>query len=137
MGIIKKLLRTEENNYNEIINEENSKLRKKLKRNNRDVIEIINERDEIKDELLGVYRKRSLDFDKVLMFKEEYAKYYNMYKEQKKEIAELKQELRKKEEELQVITDDNKNKDEIIKGLSIPNSIKRTNNKRKSIKGVK
>lgn len=148
MGIIKKVkcwLGADEFDEESTIRKENSQLRKKLKRNNKDIIEIMNERDEIKDELLEVYRQRATDFDKVLMFRDEYAKYYNIHKDQKKEISDLKQEIRKKDEEINNKDIEIKEKDKQIKELSnlSSSSVKRptrtakSSSKKKTTKGGK
>ena len=81
--------------------EENRQLKVKRKHTYKEMEKIKEEKDEMMAKYIELLEEKSKGFDQYLHYHDLYAKTYALVKEQKKEIAELKSEVKRLNEELE------------------------------------
>lgn len=81
--------------------EENKQLKVKRKHTYKEMEKIKAEKDELMAKYIEILEEKSKGFDQYLYYHDLYAETYTLTKEQKKEIAELKSEIRRLNEELE------------------------------------
>lgn len=81
--------------------EENRQLKVKRKHTYKEMEKIKEEKDEIMAKYIELLEEKSKGFDQYLYYHDLYAETYTLAKEQKKEIAELKSEVKRLNEELE------------------------------------
>ena len=81
--------------------EENRQLKVKRKHTYKEMEKIKEEKDEMMAKYIELLEEKSKGFDQYLYYHDLYAKTYALTKEQKKEIAELKSEVKRLNEELE------------------------------------
>lgn len=81
--------------------EENRQLKVKRKHTYKEMEKIKAEKDELMAKYIEILEEKSKGFDQYLYYHDLYAETYTLTKEQKKEIAELKSEIRILNEELE------------------------------------
>ena len=81
--------------------EENRQLKVKRKHTYKEMEKIKEEKDEIMAKYIELLEEKSKGFDQYLYYHDLYAETYALTKEQKKEIAELKSEVKRLNEELE------------------------------------
>ena len=81
--------------------EENRQLKVKKKYVSKELERLKEEKDEITTKYIELLEEKSKGFDQYLYYHDLYAETYTLTKEQKKEIAELKSEIRRLNEELE------------------------------------
>lgn len=81
--------------------EENKQLHKKRKYTKKELENLRNEKDEIVAKYVSLLEEKAKGFDQYLHYQELYSNTYNIVKEQKKEIADLKSEVKRLNEELE------------------------------------
>ena len=81
--------------------EENRQLKVKRKHTYKEMEKIKEEKDEIMAKYIELLEEKSKGFDQYLYYHDLYAETYTLTKEQKKEIAELKSEVKRLNEELE------------------------------------
>ena len=77
----------------DIILEENKQLRKKRKRDKEDYEKLKEEYNDIVKKYISLLEEKGKGFDQYIYYHDLYGETYNLTKEQKKEIAELKSEV--------------------------------------------
>ena len=80
--------------------EENRQLKVKRKHTYKEMEKIKEEKDEMMAKYIELLEEKSKGFDQYLYYHDLYAETYTLTKEQKKEIAELKSEVKRLNEEL-------------------------------------
>lgn len=80
--------------------EENRQLKAKRKHTSRELDKIREEKDELATKYINLLEEKAKGFDQYLYYHDLYAETQTVNKEQKKEIAELKCEIRRLNEEL-------------------------------------
>lgn len=81
--------------------EENRQLKVKRKHTYKEMEKIKEEKDEMMTKYIELLEEKSKGFDQYLYYHDLYAETYTLTKEQKKEIAELKSEVKRLNEELE------------------------------------
>ncbi|MGN0967037.1 MAG: hypothetical protein ACI4OP_05610 [Candidatus Coprovivens sp.] len=81
--------------------EENKQLKVKRKHTYKEMERIKAEKDELMAKYIEILEEKSKGFDQYLYYHDLYAETYTLTKEQKKEIAELKSEIKRLNEELE------------------------------------
>ena len=81
--------------------EENRQLKAKRRHTHKEMEKIKEEKDEMMAKYIELLEEKSKGFDQYLHYHDLYAKTYALAKEQKKEIAELKSEVKRLNEELE------------------------------------
>ena len=81
--------------------EENRQLKVKRRHTYKEMEKIKEEKDEMMAKYIGLLEEKSKGFDQYLYYHDLYAETYTLTKEQKKEIAELKSEVKRLNEELE------------------------------------
>lgn len=81
--------------------EENRQLKVKRKHTYKEMEKIKAEKDELMAKYIEILEEKSKGFDQYLYYHDLYAETYTLAKEQKKEIAELKSEVKRLNEELE------------------------------------
>lgn len=81
--------------------EENRQLKVKRKHTYKEMEKIKAEKDEMMAKYIELLEEKSKGFDQYLYYHDLYAETYTLTKEQKKEIAELKSEVKRLNEELE------------------------------------
>ena len=81
--------------------EENRQLKVKRKHTYKEMEKIKEEKDEMMAKYIELLEEKSKGFDQYLYYHDLYAETYTLTKEQKKEIAELKSEVKRLNEELE------------------------------------
>lgn len=81
--------------------EENRQLKVKRKHTYKEMEKIKEEKDEMMAKYIELLEEKSKGFDQYLYYHDLYAETYTLAKEQKKEIAELKSEVKRLNEELE------------------------------------
>lgn len=81
--------------------EENRQLKVKRKHTYKEMEKIKAEKDELMAKYIEILEEKSKGFDQYLYYHNLYAETYTLAKEQKKEIAELKSEVKRLNEELE------------------------------------
>ena len=85
----------------DIILEENKQLRKKRKHDKEDYERLREEYDDVVKKYISLLEEKGKGFDQYIHYHDLYGETYNLTKEQKKEIAELKMENRTLNETLE------------------------------------
>ena len=98
MGIFKDFFGERDEN---IILEENKQLRKKRKYDKEDYKKLKGEYDDVVKKYISLLEEKSKGFDQYLYYHDLYAKKKTKTKEQKKEIAKLKSEVKRLNEQLE------------------------------------
>lgn len=80
---------------------ENRRLKAKTKNAHKKMEEMEEEKDEMTTKYIELLEEKSKGFDQYLHYHDLYAKTYALVKEQKKEIADLKSEVKRLNEELE------------------------------------
>lgn len=81
--------------------EENRQLKAKRRHTHKEMEKIKEEKDEMMAKYIELLEEKSKGFDQYLYYHDLYAETYTLTKEQKKEIAELKSEVKRLNEELE------------------------------------
>lgn len=81
--------------------EENRQLKVKRRHTYKEMEKIKEEKDEMMAKYIELLEEKSKGFDQYLYYHDLYAETYTLTKEQKKEIAELKSEVKRLNEELE------------------------------------
>lgn len=81
--------------------EENRQLKAKRRHTHKEMEKIKEEKDEMMAKYIELLEEKSKGFDQYLYYHDLYAETYTLTKEQKKEIAELKIEVKRLNEELE------------------------------------
>ena len=81
--------------------EENRQLKVKRRNTHKEMEKIKEEKDEMMAKYIELLEEKSKGFDQYLYYHDLYAETYTLTKEQKKEIAELKSEVKRLNEELE------------------------------------
>lgn len=81
--------------------EENRQLKVKRRHTYKEMEKIKEEKDEMMTKYIELLEEKSKGFDQYLYYHDLYAETYTLTKEQKKEIAELKSEVKRLNEELE------------------------------------
>ena len=81
--------------------EENRQLKAKRRHTHKEMGKIKEEKDEMMAKYIELLEEKSKGFDQYLYYHDLYAETYTLTKEQKKEIAELKSEVKRLNEELE------------------------------------
>ena len=81
--------------------EENRQLKAKRRHTYKEMEKIKEEKDEMMAKYIELLEEKSKGFDQYLYYHDLYAETYTLTKEQKKEIAELKSEVKRLNEELE------------------------------------
>lgn len=83
--------------------EENKQLRKKRKHDKEDYKKLREEYDDVVKKYISLLEEKGKGFDQYIYYHDLYGKTYNLTKEQKKEIAELKVEIKALNETLEEV----------------------------------
>lgn len=81
--------------------EENRQLKAKRRHTHKEMEKIKEEKDKMMAKYIELLEEKSKGFDQYLYYHDLYAETYTLTKEQKKEIAELKSEVKRLNEELE------------------------------------
>ena len=81
--------------------EENRQIKAKRRHTHKEMEKIKEEKDEMMAKYIELLEEKSKGFDQYLYYHDLYAETYTLTKEQKKEIAELKSEVKRLNEELE------------------------------------
>ena len=101
----------------DIILEENKQLRKKRKRDKEDYEKLREEYNDIVKKYISLLEEKGKGFDQYIYYHDLYGETYNLTKEQKKEIAELKMENRTLNETLEEVQSTLSKRDKEIEQL--------------------
>ena len=101
----------------DIILEENKQLRKKRKRDKEDYEKLKEEYNDIVKKYISLLEEKGKGFDQYIYYHDLYGETYNLTKEQKKEIAELKMENRTLNETLEEVQSTLSKRDKEIEQL--------------------
>lgn len=100
-----------------IILEENKQLRKKRKHDKEDYEKLREEYDDVVKKYISLLEEKGKGFDQYIHYHDLYGETYNLTKEQKKEIAELKMENRTLNETLEEVQSTLSKRDKEIEQL--------------------
>ena len=114
MGIFKDFFGERDEN---IILEENKQLRKKRKYDKEDYKKLKGEYDDVVKKYISLLEEKGKGFDQYIYYHDLYGETYNLTKEQKKEIAELKVEIRALNETLEEVQSTLSKRDKEIEQL--------------------
>lgn len=78
----------------DLVEKENRQLRKRNKQTKKEFDDIKEEKDEIMNKYMAILEEKAKGFDQYLYYQNLYDKAYSTNKEQKKEIADLKSEIK-------------------------------------------
>ena len=101
----------------DIILEENKQLRKKRKHDKEDYEKLREEYDDVVKKYISLLEEKGKGFDQYIHYHDLYGETYNLTKEQKKEIAELKVEIRALNETLEEVQSTLSKRDKEIEQL--------------------
>lgn len=101
----------------DIILEENKQLRKKRKHDKEDYEKLREEYDDVIKKYISLLEEKGKGFDQYIHYHDLYGETYNLTKEQKKEIAELKMENRTLNETLEELQSTLSKRDKEIEQL--------------------
>ena len=101
----------------DIILEENKQLRKKRKHDKEDYEKLKEEYDDVVKKYISLLEEKRKGFDRYIHYHDLYGETYNLTKEQKKEIAELKMENRTLNETLEEVQSTLSKRDKEIEQL--------------------
>lgn len=101
----------------DIILEENKQLRKKRKHDKEDYEKLREEYDDVIKKYISLLEEKGKGFDQYIHYHDLYGETYNLTKEQKKEIAELKMENRTLNETLEEVQSTLSKRDKEIEQL--------------------
>ena len=101
----------------DIILEENKQLRRKRKRDKEDYEKLKEEYNDIVKKYISLLEEKGKGFDQYIYYHDLYGETYNLTKEQKKEIAELKMENRTLNETLEEVQSTLSKRDKEIEQL--------------------
>ena len=101
----------------DIILEENKQLRKKRKHDKEDYEKLKEEYDDVVKKYISLLEEKGKGFDQYIHYHDLYGETYNLTKEQKKEIAELKMENRTLNETLEEVQSTLSKRDKEIEQL--------------------
>ena len=101
----------------DIILEENKQLRKKRKHDKEDYERLREEYDDVVKKYISLLEEKGKGFDQYIHYHDLYGETYNLTKEQKKEIAELKMENRTLNETLEELQSTLSKRDKEIEQL--------------------
>lgn len=101
----------------DIILEENKQLRKKRKHDKEDYEKLKEEYDNVVKKYISLLEEKGKGFDQYIHYHDLYGETYNLTKEQKKEIAELKMENRTLNETLEEVQSTLSKRDKEIEQL--------------------
>lgn len=101
----------------DIILEENKQLRKKRKHDKEDYEKLKEEYDDVVKKYINLLEEKGKGFDQYIHYHDLYGETYNLTKEQKKEIAELKMENRTLNETLEEVQSTLSKRDKEIEQL--------------------
>ena len=101
----------------DIILEENRQLRKKRKHDKEDYERLREEYDDVVKKYISLLEEKGKGFDQYIHYHDLYGETYNLTKEQKKEIAELKMENRTLNETLEEVQSTLSKRDKEIEQL--------------------
>lgn len=101
----------------DIILEENKQLRKKRKHDKEDYERLKEEYDDVVKKYISLLEEKGKGFDQYVHYHDLYGETYNLTKEQKKEIAELKMENRTLNETLEEVKSTLSKRDKEIEQL--------------------
>ena len=101
----------------DIILEENKQLRKKRKHDKEDYEKLREEYDDVVKKYISLLEEKGKGFDQYIHYHDLYGETYNLTKEQKKEIAELKMENRTLNETLEELQSTLSKRDKEIEQL--------------------
>lgn len=101
----------------DIILEENKQLRKKRKHDKEDYERLREEYDDVVKKYISLLEEKGKGFDQYIHYHDLYGETYNLTKEQKKEIAELKMENRTLNETLEEVQSTLSKRDKEIEQL--------------------
>ena len=101
----------------DIILEENKQLRKKRKHDKEDYEKLKEEYDDVVKKYISLLEEKGKGFDQYIHYHDLYGETYNLTKEQKKEIAELKMENRTLNETLEELQSTLSKRDKEIEQL--------------------
>ena len=101
----------------DIILEENKQLRKKRKHDKEDYEKLREEYDDVVKKYISLLEEKGKGFDQYIHYHDLYGETYNLTKEQKKEIAELKMENRTLNETLEEVQSTLSKRDKEIEQL--------------------
>ena len=101
----------------DIILEENKQLRKKRKHDKEDYEKLKEEYNDIVKKYISLLEEKGKGFDQYIYYHDLYGETYNLTKEQKKEIAELKMENRTLNETLEEVQSTLSKRDKEIEQL--------------------
>lgn len=104
MNFIRELFSRDEQTDNII--EENRQLKIKRKHTSKEMDALKAEKDEIVAKYIELLEEKAKGFDQYLYYHDLYGETYTLTKEQKKEIAELKGEVKRLNEEVEELTND-------------------------------
>ena len=114
MGIFKDFFGERDEN---IILEENKQLRKKRKHDKEDYKKLKVEYDDVVKKYISLLEEKGKGFDQYIYYHDLYGETYSLTKEQKREIAELKAEIRALNETLEEVQSTLSRRDEEIEQL--------------------
>lgn len=101
----------------DVILEENKQLRKKRKHDKEDYEKLKEEYDDVIKKYISLLEEKGKGFDQYIHYHDLYGETYNLTKEQKKEIAELKMENRTLNETLEEVQSTLSKRDKEIEQL--------------------
>lgn len=101
----------------DVILEENKQLRKKRKHDKEDYEKLREEYDDVIKKYISLLEEKGKGFDQYIHYHDLYGETYNLTKEQKKEIAELKMENRTLNETLEEVQSTLSKRDKEIEQL--------------------
>ena len=120
----------------DIILEENKQLRKKRKHDKEDYEKLREEYDDVVKKYVSLLEEKGKGFDQYIYYHDLYGETYNLTKEQKKEIAELKMENRTLNETLEEVQSTLSKRDKEIEQLKNSTDEQTEINVKEIIKGV-
>ena len=120
----------------DIILEENKQLRKKRKHDKEDYEKLREEYDDVVKKYVSLLEEKGKGFDQYIHYHDLYGETYNLTKEQKKEIAELKMENRTLNETLEEVQSTLSKRDKEIEQLKNSTDEQTEINVKEIIKGV-
>lgn len=101
----------------DLVEKENRQLRKRNKQTKKEFDDIKEEKDEIMNKYMAILEEKAKGFDQYLYYQNLYDKAYSTNKEQKKEIADLKSEIKILNETLEDLQSTSLKKDKEIERL--------------------
>lgn len=101
----------------DLVEQENRQLRKRNKQTQKEFDGIKEEKDEIMNKYMTILEEKAKGFDQYLYYQNLYDKAYSTNKEQKKEIADLKSEIKTLNETLEEVQSTLSKRDKEIERL--------------------